>query len=190
MENMKKEFLIGGSENLENIIIMELEIRDWNGYPEFTASFSEGELFNIDEKNEEAEDYYNEVFNCMDAETKLKYLQDGDITKQDWIEECIRYEYDYRDRVDCSCTDYEFTRDGASYNYQTIGGGQLDPRDYDYFIPVNSTVKKLLEFWDKHHLKEITEKEFEELKKLCKNMESFEDIEEEILKRVHPEVIL
>jgi hypothetical protein len=190
MENMKKEFLIGGSKDFENIFTMEIEIRDWNGYPEFSASFNEGELFNVEERNENAEDWYSTLFDEMDAETKLKYLQDGDITKQDWIEECIRYEYDYRERVDCSCTDYEFTKDNLTYNFETVGCGQHDPRDYDYFIPVNSTVKKLLEFWDKHHLKEITEKEFEELKKLCKNMESFEDIEEEILKRVHPEVIL
>lgn len=190
METLKKEFLIGGSKNYHNIFTMEIEIRNWNGYPEFTASFNEGELFNIDEANERAEDYYSELFDCMDPETKLNYLQDGDITKKDWIDECIRYEYDYRERVDCSCTDYELNIDGELYNYETSGCGQLDPRDYDYFIPVNSTVKKLLEFWDQHHLKEITENDLTELKKLLKNMERYEDIEAEILKKVNIQEVI
>ena len=179
-ETLKREFIIGGSEDLHNIFTMELNIRNWNGYPEFTASFNEGELINIDERNEDARGYYEDMFDCADNESKLYYLQDGDRTKEDWIDACIDEEYDYRDRIDCSCTDYEFTKDGETYNFETIGGGQHDPRKCEYFISVNNTVDKLLEFWDKHHLKEISDEEKSELLKLCKKMEKYENIEEYI----------
>lgn len=187
METLKKEFLIGGSKDYHNIYTMEVEVTTRNNYPEFTASFCEGELFNIDDANEYAEDYYDEVFECMDAETKLNYLQNGDITKKEWIEDCIRYEYDYRERIDCSCTDYELYIDGELYNFETVGCGQHDPRDDDHFIPVNNTVKKLIEFWDVHHLKEINEDDYKELLKLLKNMEHYEDIETELLKKLNKE---
>lgn len=179
-KRVKKEYFIGGSEDLHSIFTMELEVTYRNGYQEFTASFNEGELINIDEKNEEASDWYNMLFDEADAETKLHYLEDGDITKKEWIENCLRDEYDYRERIDCSCTDYEFTRDGSTWNFETCGCGQHDPRECECFIPVNNTVKKLLEFWNAHHLKEITDDEKNELLKLCKKMEKYEDIEKVI----------
>lgn len=179
-ERIKKEFIIGGSKNLHNIITMELEVTYRNNYQEFTASFSEGELFNVDERNEDARGWYEEMFDCADNESKLYYLQDGDRTKEEWIDACIAEEYDYRDRIDCSCTDYEFTKDGETYNFETSGCGQMDPRDKEYFIPINDTVKKLLEFWDANHLKEISDEEKSELLKLCEKMEKYENIEEYI----------
>lgn len=181
---MKKEFLIGGSKDLHNIITMEIETTTRNGYLEFTASFSEGELFNVEERNEDARDWYEEIFDCSDNESKLFYLQDGDRTKDEWIDACLDEECDYRDRIDCSCTDYEISKDGETYNFETIGGGQLDPRECDYFEPVNETVAKLLEFWDNYHLKEITKEQENELCELCEKMEDFEDVEKIIVERI------
>lgn len=183
-ERIKKQYFIGGSENLHSIFTMNIEVTYRNGYQEFTASFNEGELVNIDERNENAREWYEEMFDCADSESKLFYLQNGDITKEEWIDDCIDGEYDYRDRIDCSCTDYEFTRDESTWNFETAGCGQLDPRDCDYFIPANETVNELLKFWDAHHLKEITDDEKNELLKLCNKMEEFEDIEKVIQERI------
>lgn len=181
---MKKEFFIGGSKDLHNIFTMGVEITYRNGYQEFTAHFNEGELFNVEERAGDAEDYYEELWDCLDNDTKISYLQDGYITKDEWIQNCIDEECDYRDRIDCSCTDYEIEKDGNTYNFESIAGGQHDPRKCDYFIPVNETVNKLLKFWDDHHLKEITDEEKEELMKLCEKMEEFEDIEKVIDERL------
>lgn len=182
---MRREFLIGGSEDLHNIFTMEVEVTERNGYKEFTASFNEGELFNIEERNEDAYDWYEMLFDESDAETKLKYLQDGDITKNEFINNCIDEEYDYKDRIDCSCTDFEiYDQNGNGYNFETVGCGQHDPREYDYFKPIKPTVNKLLKFWDLHHLKEITDEEENELNKLIASMEAFEDIEKQLKERV------
>ena len=51
-ERIRKEYFIGGSEDLHSIFTMELNVTYRNGYQEFTASFNEGDLVNIDEKNE------------------------------------------------------------------------------------------------------------------------------------------
>jgi len=182
---MKKEFIIGGSKDLHNIITMEVEITYRNNYQEFTAHFNEGELINVDDANESARDWYSMLFDEVDAETKLNYLDDGDITKEKWIDNCIANEYDYRERIDCSCTDYEIIgKDGTTYNFETIGCGQHDPRECDYFEPVNETVEKLLKFWDDHHLGEITDDEKNELLKLCEKMEQYEEIQETIEERI------
>lgn len=183
-ERIRKEYFIGGSKDLHSIFTMELEVTYRNGYQEFTASFNEGELVNIDEQNENARDWYSMLFDEVDAETKLRYLEDGDITKKEWIENCLRDEYDYRERIDCSCTDYELYKNGSTWNFETCGCGQHDPRDCEYFIPVNETVNELLKFWDVHHLKEITDDEKNELLKLCDKMEEFEDIEKVINERI------
>lgn len=183
-ERIRKEYFIGGSEDLHNIFTMELEVTNRNGYQEFTASFNEGGLINIDEKNEEAEDYYSMLFDEVDAETKLQYLEDGDITKKEWIENCLSDEYDYRERIDCSCTDYELIRNESTWNFETCGCGQHDPRECSYFIPVNETVNELFKFWDAHHLEEITDEEKNELLKLCDKMEEFEDIKKVINERI------
>ena len=179
-ERIKKEFIIGGSKDLHNIFTMKLEVTYRNNYQEFTASFNEGELINIDERNEDARGWYEEMFDCADNESKLYYLQDGDRTKEEWIDACIAEEYDYRYRIDCSCTDYEINRDGVTYNFETVGCGQHDPRNTEYFTPVDGTVDKLLKFWDLHHLGEITDEEKKELLKLCDKMEKYEDIEKYI----------
>lgn len=181
---MKKEFFIGGSKDLHNIFTMDVEVTYRNNYQEFTAHFNEGALVNIDDEDENARDWYESLFYDMDDATKLKYLEDGDITRDEWIDQCIQNECSYHERLDCSCTDYEFTKNNTTYNFETIGCGQHDPRDCDYFIPVNKTVKKLLEFWDLHHLKEITDDEKNELEKLCKKMELYEDIPEYIEKNI------
>ena len=67
METLKKEYFIGGSKDLHNIFTMELSIRNWNGYPEFTASFNEGELVNIDEKNEDDASRYADEMDQLDV---------------------------------------------------------------------------------------------------------------------------
>ena len=199
-EEIKKEFLIAYDKEEKTIATMEIEVkhpRYWSkekgNYTDeskfdFSASFNVGELVNIDEENENAQEYYEMVFDdCYDAERKLDLLNNGERTKHDVIDEWMRYEYDYRDRIDCSCTDYEFTFDNITYNFRTGGCGQHDIRDdSNEWQYVNNNVVKLLKFWDQWHLKELTEESYQQLIELLQDMETYknDDVIIDIAKKI------
>lgn len=180
---MKKTYIIGTYKNEydgEGIVTMDAEIREIYNEPEktFSACFNVGELVNVDERD--ARDYYEYLFEDSDAESKLYYLQDGDITKEEFIENAINEEYDYRDRIDCSCTDYEFTKDGATYNFETIACGQHDAREDEGFEPIREEVKELFKLWDNYHLKTLSPEDEKTINETLKRFEDLEDIEEKI----------
>lgn len=164
MENFRKEFLLGIEGN--KIFTGEIEITTRNHYKEFTASFNVGEGFNIGDINEDyIEEYYENLWDCFDAETKINYLQDGEITKTELFEDW-QYNEDYKNIVDCSCTDFELTlKDGRNINFESTCGGQHDIRE-ENFDNIIFTDKKavllILELWDKYHLENI-EKDIQEI---------------------------
>jgi len=178
---MRKTFLLGIIKN--RIITGEIEITTRNGYEEFTACFNEGEAFKIDEINDDYKmDYYNEVWDCYDANGKLDLLQDGEKTKEEVFSDWS-YNDDYNIIVDCSCTNYEIEKDGETINFETIGAGQHDCRkdkDFGKMIFTNKKAfKMLMDLWDCKHLKEINgedKKKIEEVEKLLANYEEYNDI--------------
>ena len=188
---MKKTYLLGIINN--RIYTGEFEITTRNGYEEFTACFNEGEAFDINAINEDYKsDYYNMLWESFDADYKIELLHDGDYTKDDIFEEWSNAE-EYRDIVDCSCTDYELeipNEDGAitkTINFETAGCGQLDIRergDFNNMIFTNKKAfDKLMKLWDEYHLKEIdaeAKKEVAEVEQLLQkyeehNGEAFDD---------------
>lgn len=179
---MRKTVILGVKNN--NVVNGEYEITKRNGYEEFTASFSMGELFNIEDVDEEyKQSYFEELWNCMDADAKLNYLDDGDKTKQDVFEEW-NYDEDYHNIKDCSCTDYELEKDGVTFNFETTSCGQYDIREADDFQDMIFTNKEgfelLMKLWDNYHLKDITnneefKKDFEKMDKLLTDYEEYEE---------------
>lgn len=184
MENLmptRKKYLLGV--NKKRLFIGEFEIRNWNGYNEFAASFSAGEAFNIEDIDDEyIYNYMENLWDSVDDETKLNWLDDGEITKQEYFEQSTQYA-EYREIVDCSCTDYEITlKDGKTINFETTGCGQCDIREQENFEEIKFTNKNgvmlLLELWDKYHLKKIeAEDEAEILEKINKMMELLGDFD-------------
>ena len=129
MENLRKKILLGINKEENKIYFGEIEITTRNNYKEFTASFDVGEAFLIDDIDEEyVENYKNEYWNCLDSETKINLLKDGEITKEDFFE---NWDVDdYHDYVDCSCTDYEtILNNGQTINFETVRSGQCDIRE-------------------------------------------------------------
>lgn len=172
MKIMEKRFLLGV--NGKSILIGEIDITTRNGYKEFTASFDKGEAFNVDDI-----DLFEECQNdwdCLDAESKLDLLYDGDITREDVFDEWTRYS-DYHDFIDCSCTNIELEIDGESINFQTTSGGQHDEReenDFNNFIYTNKKAFELIMYlWDNFHLKEITEKEEKIFNQICELLKDY-----------------
>lgn len=166
MENFRKEFLLGIEGN--KIFTGEIEITTRNHYKEFTASFNIGEAFDIGDIDEDyINEYYENLWDCFDAEQKLNYLDDGRKTKEDVFADW-QYNEDYKNIIDCSCTDFELTlKGGKTINFDTSSCGQCDIREHaEDFENIIFTDKKavllFLELWDKYHLENI-EKDIQEI---------------------------
>lgn len=158
MENIRKNFLLGINKEENKIYFGELEVTTRNGYKEFTASFDVGEAFDIEEIDLQEE--CESLWECYDTEQKLDLLYDGDRTREDVFDEWTRYS-DYKEFIDCSCTDFETTlNNGQTINFETTNGGQYDIREneeeYNNIIFTDKkAVELILELWDKYHLKNI-----------------------------------
>ena len=181
---MKRTILLGV--NGDTIYTGEFEVTTRNGYKEFTASFNVGFAFDVNNIDDRAEDYFEELWNNSDDGKKLELLQDGDITREETKREFINVTYyysGYRGFVDCSCTDYEVDDmpNGDTINFETVACGQVDIReetDFENTIFTNKeAVMKLLELWDNFHLKEITEVQEEEINNLLNELAPFEEWE-------------
>ena len=179
---MKRTILLGV--NGDTIYTGEIEVTTRNGYKEFTASFNIGWAFDVNNIDDRAEDYFEELWNNSDDERKLELLQDGDITREEAKREFINVTYyysGYRGFVDCSCTDYEVDdmTNGDTINFETVACGQVDIRrepDFEKTVFTNKeAVMKLLELWDNFHLKEITEAQELEINNLLNELAPFEE---------------
>lgn len=179
----RKTILLGIKDN--TIIITNVCITDRNGYNEFTASFDVGEAFNIDDIDDVyKKEYANEYWACLDDRSKLNLLQDGEITKDEALQDIIENSYygDYRDFVDCSCTDYEITHENKTINFESKCCGQHDVRDDNNYEDMIFTNRELFElvmyYWDYYHLKEINEEQIKEIEDKIFNSEFLEYNEE------------
>lgn len=174
MEKIRKTILIGVKNN--QIITADIEIRDWNGFPEFSASFNHGEAFNVDTIDEDYKrQYVEDYWDCLDDAGKLRILEDGYYTKDEALQNIIDEGYygDYHDFIDVSCTDYELTREGKTINFDTIGCGQYDVREDDDFDDMFyydcGAFNLLMNYWDNYHLKQINEDQLKQIKDLLDN---------------------
>lgn len=177
---MRKTILLGV--NGSQIYTGEFKVTTRNGYKEFTASFNIGWAFDTEEDLEtRAENYFEDLWECSDDSFKLNMLKDGDINiNREEAKENFIYRIDYRDIIDCSCTDYEVDMpNGNTINFETESCGQCDIRresDFENTIFTNKeAVFKLLEFWDNFYLKEITEAQEEEINNLLNELAPFEE---------------
>lgn len=179
---MKTTILLGV--NGRQIYTGEFEVTTRNGYKEFTASFNIGWTFDTEEDLEtRAENYFEDLWECSDDSSKLNMLEDGDINREKAKNNFVNSIYDYRDIIDCSCTDYEVDMpNGDIINFETVAWGQCDIREEPDFKNTAFTNKeavfKLLEFWDSFHLKEITEAQEQEINSILESMSSYEPYED------------
>lgn len=170
----KKTFLLGVID--KQIITCDIEKR-WslNKRNELAISFNIGELVNISSimNTDYIEEYFNNIYESADDYTKLYYyLKDGLINKDSWLTTQVNniiVNKDYQNIIDCSCTDYEFTKNKNIYNFETAGCGQYDVRENDKFADFIYTNKEafdiIMSLWDNYHIKNLTEKENDEINK-------------------------
>lgn len=155
---MYKKTILLGVNKIDGIIAtMDIKVRD---DLKFSASFNIGQLTEVNYNNYS---YYVDYFDCLDAETKLDYLSNGDKTREEVIQNWINDETDYRDRIDCSCTDYEIEYEVNTYNFETIACGQSDIDEYNIKLINENVTKRLLDMWKEYHLKVINIHQFIDL---------------------------
>lgn len=191
---MEKRFLLGTIGNkivIGNVCLYE----NRNSEKEFTASFDIGEAFSIDDIDTDyLTDYYEDLFNNVEDETKLDWLQEGDITRYDWIESQVNNYNDYKNIIDCSCTDLEmeYTNscgEDVNINFKSTCVGQHDIRKEDGYNDMKYTnrpaTEELLYLWDNYHLSSIKDnkKALEMYERVIKMLSYYEwDKQEENIK--------
>ena len=162
----RKTYLLGVVDN--TILTCDIEKRyKLNNCNEVSVCFDVGELIDVDNIDEDyIRDYFEELFDCMDSDTKRNWLENGDITKDEWLDK-KSCESDYRDVYDCSCTDYEITVNDTNYNFESTCGGQHDIRKEDNFNKFIFTNKKafnlIMKLWDNYHIKKLSDEENEKV---------------------------
>ena len=162
----RKTYLLGVVD--DTILTCDIEkTYKLNNRNEVSVSFDVGELINVDDINEDnIRDYFDEMFDCMDSDTKIDWLKNGDITKDEWLDNQVA-DCDYRSMYDCSCTDYEITVNDTKYNFDSTCSGQHDIREESNFEDFIYTNKKafnlIMKLWDNYHIKKLSDEENEKV---------------------------
>lgn len=157
---LKKTYLLGVVDN--TILTCNIKKRyKLNNCNEVIVSFDVGKLINVDNLDKDyIINYFEGMFDYSDSDMKLQYLQDGYITKNEWIDNQV-VDCNYRDVYDCSCTDYEISINGTNYNFETTCSGQYDIREQSNFKDFVYTNKKafnlIMELWDNFHIKKLSD---------------------------------
>ena len=169
---MRRTFLLGATKN--NIILGEFELYKDNT---FTASFDIGQLIYVDAIDEEyMKNYFEELWYGLDDATKLDYLEDGELTRYDWIQFRVENSY-YDDIVDCSCTYLQLDTKKGLVNFETISCGQHNIKEDEFYNDIVFTNKEvvleLLDMWEQYHLKTITTEQVNRLNELLDKLEPY-----------------
>lgn len=147
-----------------------------NNRNEVSVAFNVGELIDIDNIDKDyMRDYFEELFDCMDSDTKINWLENGYITKDEWIDNQVA-DCDYRDVYDCSCTDYEITVNDTNYNFESTCCGQHDIREESNFKDFVYTNKKafnlIMELWDNYHIKNLSNEGNEKVDNMIREIDT------------------
>lgn len=155
-----KRILLGTTK--DNMIVFgNYEMRTWNGYPEFSASFDSVYPFKIDEDeiqgrlnalvdydlpNETIIEWCNEYKCCPDELADTVYSDLG-------TDELIEMTYDtslYPNTI--------YDKNGDEWNFESSSAGQYDPRPDMAKIYDTVLFNDLMYLWDTYHLKTFYEK--------------------------------
>ena len=169
---MKKTILLGATKN--KMVLGEFDLYRDNT---FTASFDIGQLIYVDEIDEDyISDYWEDIWYGLDDATKLEYLEDGEITRDDWIKSQVDNSY-YDDVIDCSCTYLQLDTKKGLANFETISCGQHDFTQDDFYNEMVFTNKEvvleLIDMWKQYHLKTITTEQVNRLNELLNQLEPY-----------------
>ena len=154
-----KKILLGTTKD-NNIVFGNYEIRTWNGYPEFSASFDSVTPFTPDE-DEIQERLQDFVDSCMDNDSLIEWCNEYRCCPDDLADtvysdlgtdELIELLYDtsiYPDTI--------YDKNGDEWRFESSCCGQYDPRHDMKTIYNPALFNALMYFWDHYHLKALYE---------------------------------
>ena len=172
---MRHKFLLGATVNNE-LVFGEFEVREWNGYPEFSASFNTVIPFNAE--GYDLEEYYEDWVSGMDKEYLYDLCERFDCRPSELPKNLADECYDVRDALDCSLYSEEVIVDGESWCFESSGCGQHDTRKDGMEKYVNEEAYNLLHtLWDNYHLKKVDEEVIEQIENLASMLSSIDEEE-------------
>ena len=164
---MRRKFLLGATKENE-IVFCEVEIRDRNGKLEFSASFETVYPFKYDET------YLMErVVSQLDSYDKSDLYdlcvtyncKPNDLAENVWADSYIE------DIIDISLYPDSIEVDGNEWYFESACCGQYDTREEMEFYVNETLYNRIIELWDKYHLKEIDNPIVEEVNSILNELE-------------------
>ena len=184
---MRKKFLIGFTKDY-NIIVAELELRDWNYENEFTATFEESSIVNANETvyNEDyIYDYVENYLAGMDDEYKYYLCDKHDCSPKDLIQTLTDLYLDDPDDfmsfLDNSLYPGTINASESEYFFRAEGIGYSNIKDNLLYVIDNELYKDIQFLYENYHLKQLDEKNLELYNSVIERASKIDE-EEEIKK--------
>ena len=172
---MREKYLLGATVYNE-LVFGEFELRDRNGYKEFSASFNTVTPFNAE--NYDLEEYYEGWIDGLDKEYLYDLCVRFDCKPSELPSELADECYDVRDALDCSLYPEEIMVDGESWCFESSSCGQHDTRKDGMEVFVNEEAYNLLHtLWDNYHLKKIDEEVIKQVENIVEMLSSVNEEE-------------
>lgn len=172
---MREKYLLGATVYNE-LVFGEFELRDRNGYKEFSASFNTVTPFNAEDYD--LEEYYEGWVDGMDKEYLYDLCERFDCSPSQLPKNLADECYDVRDALDCSLYPEEISVDGKSWCFESSCCGQHDTRKDGMEIYTNEEAYNLLHtLWDNYHLKKVDEEVVKQVESLVDMLSSIDEEE-------------
>lgn len=171
---MREKYLLGANKYNE-IVFGVIDVRNWNGKTEFSASFNTVRPFNG--TNFDMEEYFKDYVDSLDDYSAYNLIKSYDCRPSELSSELASDCSDVRDALDCSLYPEEYEVNGEYWYFESCSGGQHDTREEMEEIINTEAYNLLHELWDKYHLKEVDEEVISKVENLRKILAEVDEVE-------------
>ena len=168
---MRKQLLVGATTDNE-LVFANLEVRTWNGHPEFSASFDTVHPFNMEEID--LEEMAKNYLEGCDREMLYDLCEEYDCSPSNLLNVYAK-NTSIDEIMDLSLYSNYINIDGAEWRFKSSGCGQQDTRNNMNIYVNKKLYNRIIKLWDKYHLKEISEDIQEEIEKIITQLEEIEE---------------
>jgi hypothetical protein len=153
---MREKFLLGATKDGE-LVFGSMEVRTWNGYPEFSATFDTVRPFREEDAPDPTDYWEGLLEECYTAEDKYNLCERFDCTPATLAERMAEENSGVMDMVDCSLYPETYDIDGTTWYFESSAGGQYDTRSDMGEYTDEAAYNELHALWDAYHLKQVDE---------------------------------
>lgn len=152
------KYLIGATEDNE-LVFCEFGINPYGNY--FSASFDV--VVPFDEMDPRIRFAAEDYIAAVDSDTRWDMLITYDCTPSELADRLIEDE-GIASMMDCSLYPEVISAHGVDYYFESLAGGQCDPREYEIveWACDKQIFDNLMNLWDNYHLKEYENEDYVE----------------------------